>query len=222
MLRSVPMARRRDENEVRGGRLDIEAWLVLPEPERWLHALSEPAFRKATTLTSLVGRAQRALAEPGGDPEGLARLALTLLVGQTPSLMPSYRADLLAETWALLTEIELRRRDLRAAELALHLGETAAGEGSGDPLVLAALLEASLLLHTARGRWSQAQRGAQQLLLLAKRLKDPQAEARARAWCRVLQAPTSSEATELDAGITHRAEALGLQPPTPGRPKQVP
>jgi hypothetical protein len=186
--------------------LEFLAWLALPPEERWAAAQCEPALRQPPELTGLVAQARANLGIPGSEPGELARLAISLLTHPETRALGSYRADLLATAWSVLTETQLRQGDLDGAELSLAQAEAAAERGSGDPLVLQDCLIGAILLEASMGKWAQVAQALRRLPHLPRSIEDPLAEAEALLWVATLQDP------ERPASRSARARAEQLVP----------
>lgn len=184
------------------------------------------AFATARQYVPFVGRA-KAPAEPqaGGwerwealfelcrelrysDPERMAlaaSFAVTLAEKATlPTRAPEELADLQARAWGELGNAYRITDDLAAAESALRHALTFSGQGSGDPLLLARLMDLTASLYTDQRRFEEARR----LLDLVHAVYEQEGDKQAAARTLISKGVSANYALDSEAAIGFLSDGL--------------
>jgi tetratricopeptide (TPR) repeat protein len=142
------------------------------------------------------------------DPERMtlsASLAVTLAEKATATDGESVElADLQARAWAELGNAYRVADDLAAAESALGHALARSGEGTGDPLLLARLMDLTASLYTDQRRFSEAHRLLGHVHTIYMEAGDAHAAARAL----ISQGVTSNYALDPEAAIGFLVEGI--------------
>jgi tetratricopeptide (TPR) repeat protein len=142
------------------------------------------------------------------DPE---RMALTASFAVTlaektalPTRTPEELADLQARAWAELGNAYRITDDLAAAESAFRHALTFSGQGSGDPLLLARLMDLTASLYTDQRRFEEARR----LLDLVHAVYERQGDRQAAARTLISKGVSANYALDSEAAIGFLSEGL--------------
>ncbi|HET9677877.1 MAG TPA: tetratricopeptide repeat protein, partial [Solirubrobacterales bacterium] len=142
------------------------------------------------------------------DPERMA-LAASFAVTLTekavlPTLTPAELADLQARAWAELGNAYRITDDLAAAESAFRHALTFSSQGSGDPLLLARLMDLTASLYTDQRRFEEARR----LLDLVHAVYEQQGDSQAAARTLISMGVSANYALDSEAAIGFLSDGL--------------
>ncbi|HEX4962435.1 MAG TPA: hypothetical protein VF173_16485 [Thermoanaerobaculia bacterium] len=138
------------------------------------------------------------------DLEGML-LAASLAVQLAERLDPSSEtSDLQALAWAELGNAQRVADHLQQAEIALAKAVRKAGEGTGEPRLLAKLMDLTASLYTDQRRFEDARRLLDWVYVIQEHLGDFHAAGRAR----ISQGTSAYYALEPLRGVEHLAEGL--------------
>ncbi len=142
------------------------------------------------------------------DPERMAlaaSFAVTLAEkAALPTRAPEELADLQARAWAELGNAYRITDDLAAAESAFRHALTFSSQGSGDPLLLARLMDLTASLYTDQRRFEEAR----QLLDLVQAIYEQQGDKQAAARTLISKGVSANYALDSEAAIGFLSEGL--------------
>ena len=169
------------ENERAQAPALCEALLTLPPAVQTEQMERNPLLHTWGVCEALL---ERSLAQEETDPVEQGRLAALVLVASARLDRDLHAApvvqDLEARAWASVGRSRLRSEDLAGAEEALREAADRLGQGTGDLLVEARLLEFEASLRRAQGRTREAAGLFRQAEHRYKEIRDPDLAARAR------------------------------------------
>lgn len=145
-----------------------------------IEALLPPAVGRDSERCEALLEQCRALRH--SDPEGMmlaASMAVILAERMNANESPETLADLQAQTWAELGNAYRAADDLANAEAALARAVDLAGHGTGDPLLLARLMDLTASLYTEQRRFGEAHRLLDWIYAIYRHLGDGHLAARA-------------------------------------------
>ncbi|HYO15525.1 MAG TPA: tetratricopeptide repeat protein [Thermoanaerobaculia bacterium] len=184
---------------------------ALPLVERRSVLRSDPAFRLWPFCEWLIEEGHRLIHVDLVRAEERADLALILAEELDPR---AYGAplinDIKARAWACIGEVLHILSDLRSADEAFALAESRVGEGTGDALEEARILELKAALRRDQQRTTEAHRLLDEVIAIYRQYRDFHLVGRGF----VAKGQVYGAAHDLDAAVRWLRKGLGLLDPT--------
>jgi tetratricopeptide (TPR) repeat protein len=205
----------RDQAEtVRRERMRMPELIALlaevPAENRSLFLRTEPAFRNWLFGEWLIDESHRQLYSDPADASDLAASAVTLIEALDPALYGEPLIDdLRARAWACRGETLRVLSDLRGADEAFQRAEALAGQGTGDTLEEARVLELKAALYRDQRRSREAHQILDEVISIYRQYRDFHLLGRAF----VQKGRVFGRAGDHDEGITWLRKGLGLLDP---------
>lgn len=184
---------------------------ALPGEERRSALRTDPAFRIWPFCERLIEEGHRLVHVDLAGAEERADLAVILAEELDPR---SYGAplinDIKARAWACTGEVLRVFSDLRSAEEAFALAESFVGEGTGDALEEARILELKAALRRDQQRTAEAHRLLDEVIAIYRQYRDFHLVGRGF----VAKGRVYGAANDLEAAVRWLRKGLGLLDPT--------
>ncbi len=180
------LSRLHPEGEITPGEA-LRQLLALRPEERWQAVSQRGAWHRPEVVTALLSYLRHGAYEDHQRSDDLARLAVELIEGLDPRVVPaSLRRDLAAEAWSVLAREVLATGSLASADVTLRHAESLLAMGSGDLLAAIQVQRVRMLWHWARGEASAVQQQLEGLLGRAALVESASDEQELWLWLAVL------------------------------------
>jgi tetratricopeptide (TPR) repeat protein len=158
----------------------LQDLLKLPDDARLVAAQQEERFGTAAFVEGLLESARKTWSDEPFRAESLARLGLLIASRLDVELYSNGLInDLRARAWGFIANARRIQSDLRGAEEAFQEAEGVLGEGSGDPLEWARLLDLKASLRRAQRRFEEALHLLDEVIAICRKTRENHFEGRA-------------------------------------------
>ncbi len=146
---------------------------ALPTAERRARIRRDRQFRTWSLCELLIEQCHRLSQDGTFEAEEMANLAMTVAEGLDVSEYgPSLVHDIHARAWAAVGNVLRLTSDLRSADEAFATAETLVGQGTGDALEEAGILELKAALRRDQRRISEAHRLLDDVIAIYRQYRD--------------------------------------------------
>jgi tetratricopeptide (TPR) repeat protein len=158
----------------------LEKLLSVPENERLHAAERDPRFCTAAFVEGLLENSRKTWSDEPFGSEAIAHLALLIADRlDRQSYSDGLVNDLKARALGFVANARRIQSDFRGAEDAFHEAEGVLGEGSGDPLEWARLLDLKASLRRAQRRFGDALSLLDEVIAIYRKTREHHLEGRA-------------------------------------------
>jgi tetratricopeptide (TPR) repeat protein len=158
----------------------LQEILELSDRDRLTAAQHESRFCTAAFVEGLLEAARKTWSDEPYRAESLSHLALLIADRlDRQSYSDGLVNDLKARAWAFVANARRIQSDFRGAEDAFHEAEDVLGEGSGDPLEWARLLDLKASLRRAQRRFGDALGLLDEVIAICRKTREHHLEGRA-------------------------------------------